>query len=221
MLHTMWSVKGGSGVSVTSSLAATMLARGRGRALVVDLQGDQPAVLGIDEPSGPGVRDWLASTDGSESALDRLLIEVGRGLWLLPSGSATTWPAGRPEQLVAALRRMRCEVVVDAGMLQGPGLVEQPVVTVGRTLAASGRSWLVMRPCYLSIRRAVAARVSADGLIVVVDPGRSIPARDVSRSLRTPVIATINVDPAIARSVDSGQLIRRSRGLDKSLRGVA
>ena len=222
MLHTMWSVKGGSGVSVTAALAATMFARERRRVLVVDLRGDQPAVLGVEEPSGPGVRDWLASTDGSESALDRLLIDLGHGVWLLPSGAAQDWPSERPRQLVAALRRMRCEVVVDAGVLHGPGLGVTPIVTLGRVLAGAGRSWLVVRPCYLTVRRAVAERVVADGLILVQDPGRSLGAREVSRALRTPVVATVSDDPAIARSVDSGQVLRRSpRGLDKSLRGVA
>lgn len=222
MLHTMWSVKGGSGVSVTVAATAATFAREQDRSLVVDLRGDQPAVLGVAEPRGPGVRDWLASADASADALDRLLIDVGQGVWLLPSGTATDWPEDRPAQLVQALARMRCEVVIDAGVIDGPDLADQPLLTLGRVLAASGRSLMVVRSCYLAIRRAVTTGSVADGLVVIVEPGRSVSAREVSSALHTPLVATVMVDPAVARWVDSGQLLRRThRVIGTSVRGVA
>lgn len=222
MLHTMWSVKGGSGVSVTVALSALSLARRDGRALVVDLRGDQPAVLGLAEPARPGVRDWLASTDSSAAALARLIIEVGDGLWLLPAGTAVTWPPHRVAQLVEALSQMQGQVVIDAGLIDGPGVTDHPVVALGHTLAAAGTSLLVMHPCYLALRRAMAAELAADGVVVLVDSGRSVGGDQIARSLRLPVVATIVVDPAVARSVDSGMLVRRShRSVERSLRDIA
>lgn len=58
MLMVWFSVKGGQGcTTVAASLA---LARG-GRATVVDAAGDVPAVLGLREPTGPGLVDLLSS----------------------------------------------------------------------------------------------------------------------------------------------------------------
>ena len=188
MLHTLWSVKGGSGVTLVSAVAAALLARRSGRAVLVDLCGDQPAALGISEPSSPGVCDWLASADGSADALDRLLVQVEPGLWLLPRGRS------------------------EAGVISD----------LGRNLAAAGRSLLVTRPCYLALRRATAAGVKADGVVVVSELGRALSEADVSAVLGLAVVATVDVDPAIARSVDAGLLIRRNhRALERSLRGVA
>lgn len=178
----------------------------------MDLCGDQPAVLGMAEPDSPGVFDWLQSADGSADALDRLLIEVEPGLWLLPRGNAQTWPAQRPDQLAELLKEMACEVVIDAGLISD----------LGQCLASAGRSLLVTRPCYLSLRRATSAAVRADGVVVVAEVGRALSGADVSAVLGLQVVASIDVDPAIARSVDAGLLIRRShRALEHSLRGVA
>ncbi|MEI7887582.1 MAG: hypothetical protein WCJ04_09330 [Actinomycetes bacterium] len=212
MLHTLWSVKGGSGVTLVAAVAAAMCARRSGRAVLVDLCGDQPAALGLAEPRSPGVLDWLASTDGSAEALERLLLPVEPGLWLLPCGTAQSWPEDRPALLAKMLIDMDCEVVIDAGLISD----------VGRSLASAGRSLLVTRPCYLALRRATSARVEADGVIVVADIGRALSGADVAAVLDLSVVASVDVDPAIARAVDAGLLIRRThKALERSLRGVA
>ena len=54
-----WSAKGGSGTTVVSAALALVLSQSR-PALLVDLAGDLPATLGIAEPTGPRVLDWLA-----------------------------------------------------------------------------------------------------------------------------------------------------------------
>ena len=53
-----WSVKGGSGTTV---VAATLALSCPTDSLLVDLDGELPAVLGLPEPAGQGVADWLAS----------------------------------------------------------------------------------------------------------------------------------------------------------------
>ncbi|CAN5479994.1 hypothetical protein BH10ACT3_BH10ACT3_24470 [soil metagenome] len=222
MLHTMWSVKGGSGVTLVTARLARAFAERKGRAVIVDLRGDQPALLGLPEPETPGVCDWLASPDGSSAALSRLLVDVGDGLSLLPRGSATAWTDVQASRLATAFYDLECDVVIDAGVLSGPHLVEDAVVDVGRRLAGSGRSLMVTRPCYLALRRAMSAELSADGVILVREPGRVLGSDDVAAVLRRPVLATVEVDPAIARAVDAGTLMRSTRRtLDRSLRGVA
>ena len=102
-MQTLWSVKGGAGVTVTAVAVALGWVR-RGRAVVlVDLCGDAPAVLGLAEPAGPGVRDWLHTADGSAEALGRLTVPVIDGLSLLPCGRSSAPP---PPVRVAALAEL-------------------------------------------------------------------------------------------------------------------
>ena len=54
------------------------------------------------------------------------------------------------------------------------------------------------------------AQTKATGLIVLAETGRALSSDDVGHALNIPVIATIPVDPAIARSVDAGLLVHRS-----------
>ena len=62
MLTTVWSVKGGAGCTVVSVAIVVMRCAARdGRCVLVDLAGDLPAALGLSEPGGPGVTDWLAA----------------------------------------------------------------------------------------------------------------------------------------------------------------
>ena len=56
----------------------------------------------------------------------------------------------------------------------------------------------------------------------MADTGRALSGADVAAVLGLSVVASIEVDPAIARAVDAGLLIRRThKALERSLRGVA
>src|SRR3954447_24799627 len=59
MLVACWSVKGGSGTTVVSAALALAVAATGHDALLVDMGGDVPAALGVPEPAGPGLADWL------------------------------------------------------------------------------------------------------------------------------------------------------------------
>src|SRR5438105_4604163 len=79
VLVALWSAKGGSGTTVVATALATVLARSSpSGAVVVDLAGDVPTVLGVPEPDRDGVAQWLAA--GPEVAADgpaRLEVPVG------------------------------------------------------------------------------------------------------------------------------------------------
>lgn len=203
MLITLWTVKGGSGVSVVAAgLASVFAAAARGTgdgALLIDLGGDQPALLGVAPTEGPGVSDWLAAPHGDREALRRLEVEVTPSLALLPTGDADAWPPDREVDLTEVLCAEGRAVVVDGGM----GAPPVP------GLADADLSLLVLRPCYLALRRAVVAGVRADGVVLVDEPGRSLDAVDVSRALGMPVLCSVAVDPTVARAVDAGLLATR------------
>lgn len=219
MLRTLWSVKGGSGVTVTAASLASRLSRTGTATVLVDLRGDQPAALGLARPAGPGVLDWLTATDGDADALRRLEVRVTDTLSLLPTGAAGT-PCGtgeageRHDALAEALASRRCHVVVDAGTLPDGIAAAGPA----RALARRGSSLLVTRPCYLALRRAGPHSRDADGVVVLSEPGRALTGEDVALALDARVVAEIPVTDAVARAVDSGLLVRRPiRSLDRAL----
>jgi MinD-like ATPase involved in chromosome partitioning or flagellar assembly len=214
VLIACWSVKGGSGTTVVSAALASVIARTTEREVVLaDLGGDCPAVLGLPEPSGPGIAEWLVAADATATALRRLEVEAAPGVFLLPRGEGAL-PTDGGDRLVAALAADIRPVVVDCGPANAP--LALAVASV------SSLSLLVLRPCYLALRRALAAPLRPSGVILVVERNRSLSRRDVEDVLGVPVRAQIAWDPQVARAVDAGLLSTRlPRGLDRALRAAA
>ena len=214
MLVTCWSVKGGSGTTVIAAAVSLLLARRLpGEVVLVDVGGDAPAALGLADLGGPGVLDWLAAPGLEPSALGRLEVDAGAGLRLLPRGSASCAVAeGGAERLIEALGE-RSAVVVDAG----------PASPLAFELAASATvSLLVLRPCYLALRRALAAPVRPSAVVVIEEPKRSLDPTDIEDVLGVPVRAVVPWDASIARCVDAGLLAARLPGaLASALRRAA
>jgi hypothetical protein len=185
------SVKGGSGTTVTSAALGLLLAtRYRGGGFIVDLNGDLPAALGLVEPSTDSPHDVNAS------------------LQLLPrSGTRSTVPhVVNWAALANEVAQLNAPVVVDAGTLN-----------VGRELLdVATTSLLIIRPCYLALRRASHVMYRddfrADGVVVVKEEGRALTPKDVSAVLRLPVRGIVDIDPAVARAVDAGLLSNRIPG---------
>jgi hypothetical protein len=219
VLVTCWSVKGGAGTTVVAAALATSLARhhaASGGALVADLAGDLPAAFGLPDPRDPGLTGWTrTSSEVAGDALARLELAVGAHLALLPRGSGAPGSTDRHSVLAGLLAADPRPVVVDAGVV-GPGSPAVPVV------AEATRSLLVTRACYLGLRRALDAPVRPSGVVLVVEPGRSLGLDDVEHIVGAPVVAQVPVDPSVARAVDAGLLAHRlPRSLHRSLRRVA
>jgi len=217
VLLSLWSPKGGSGTSVVAAACAIVLAADRG-ARLVDLDGDQAAVLGL-APSGHGsrgrgpngiheprgVRDWLAvAPEAPPDALGRLAIEAAPGLVLLPPGTAERAAlAESGAALGVALRAAGGVVVADCG--RADDAASRALVEV------SDFSVIVIRPCYLALRRAAADELvrTASGVVIVEEAGRALGAREVADVLGVPVLASVPVRAAVARVVDAGVLVAR------------
>jgi MinD-like ATPase involved in chromosome partitioning or flagellar assembly len=220
VLIACWSVKGGVGTTVVASALAVAAARSQpDGALLVDLDGDAGLVCGVtgaaDLASRAGVLDWLSSGPAVPSdALARLEVEAGPGLALLPRGSAqgTALVADRAEALARELSGASRTVVVDCGLAT-------EVWSAAAVLAgAANRSLLVLRNCYLTVRRALDVPLSASGVVVVEEPGRFLGAGDVEVALQLPVVARIPFDPAVGRAADAGILKSRfPRPLERAL----
>lgn len=198
MITLCWAAKGGSGTTV---VAATLGLAATAPTLLVDLAGELPIALGLPEPDGPGVGEWLDS-DAPAQRLGGLEIEVRPHLRLLPAGRVAVGPGARWSELADQFRGESRHIVIDAGT--GP-----PIPIVHR---CADRTWLVTRPCYLSLRAAVRHPSRPSGIVLVEEPGRSLRSVDVELAMGAPVVATILLDPAIARAVDAGLLTTRLPG---------
>lgn len=205
MLVCFWSPKGGSGTSVVTAAAGVLLARAA-PARIADLIGDQPAVLALGREPELGVRDWMrAGPETPSDALERVEVGVARDLTLLPAGSAALDDLA-PEAgaaLAVALGDDPRPTVCDAGRLDHPVL--------GALAEVADASVVVVRACYLALRRAVRhpSIELALGAVLVDEHGRALGARDVEDVLGVPVLATIEARGTVARAVDAGVLTSR------------
>jgi hypothetical protein len=210
-----WSVKGGCGTSVVAAGIGVLLARqpATPEVLLADLGGDLPAVLGLASTLGPGIADWLAAGDEvGLDALRRLEREVPGHptMRLLPRGSVEPAPArGIGDRLVLALTD---------GMPAGVEGARPVVVDCGRAdesaagfaiASAASVSLLVLRPCYVALRRAIECALRPTSVVLVDEPGRALGPADVEAALGVPVRAVIPWRADIARAVDAGLLTSR------------
>lgn len=213
MLVACWSSKGGSGTTVVA--AALGLAHAADGALLADLAGDLPVVLGLPEgEEGPGLAGWLgAGPDVPADALSRLERQVAPGVGLLDRGDGPLETA-RAEVLATLLAADGRLVVADCGTA--------PSGAALAVAASADRSVLVTRPCFVSLHRARRAPLRPSAVVLLAEPNRSLGRRDVEVHVGAPVVAVVETDPAVARAVDAGLLHTRvPRGLARELRDVA
>ena len=200
-----WSVKGGSGTTVVAAALALVLAqRHESGARLIDMSGDTPSALGMSEPASEGIAEWLSAADhpGVE-ALNNLMLPVTAHLGVIPRGHNVIVPSlvnlDRLRDLAEVIAQSTMPTVVDAGS----GLAAIPIIE------HATRSLLIIRPCYLALRRASLLTTKPHGIIVIAEPGRALGVHDVESVVGAPVLAEIPFDPAIARAVDAGLLAGR------------
>ncbi len=209
MLLALWSPKGGSGTSVLAAACAVALARAPipGGCRLADLDGDQPAIFGLPKDPPTGLADWIGlAPHVPTDALDRLATEVAPGIVLLPRGDAIAAQGAAADAgaaLAVALRDAPVPTVADVGLadaLWARGVVE-----------VADHSVVVVRGCYLALRRAVQSPLleAAAGVVLVEEPGRSLGAREVTDVLGRPLLARIPLRASTARSVDAGVFASR------------
>jgi len=195
-----WSLKGGSGTTVVSAaLALTLAQRNTATVRIVDLAGDIPSALGIAEPSGEGVMNWLQQ---QHVPIQSLQIPVTARVSLIPRGNDSllhhNLTAEHCNSLATELDTSNELTVVDAGSGHIPQLINNATTSL-----------LVIRPCYLALRKAAHLSVKPHGIVLINEPGRSLGKRDVESVVGAPVLVELPLDPTIARCVDAGLLASR------------
>lgn len=195
MITLCWAAKGGSGTTVVTAAMAIATTE---PTLLIDLDGDHPTVLGLPDPDGPGVHDWLRS-DAEPGRLAGLEIPVNHHISLLPAGRIATADPDRWAAFARWLCNEKRRVIIDAGSHAPPPAVYD----------VADQALLVTRPCYLALRAAVRQAARPTGVVLIEEPGRSLRRGDIEASLGAPVVASSLLDPAVARAVDAGLLVAR------------
>jgi len=203
VLVALWSPKGGSGTSVLAAACAAVLAR-HGGVRLADLGGDQPAIFGLGTDPDTGLADWLATgPEAPIDALDRLTVAAAPGIALIPRGNgpgplAPVAEAEAGAALAVALRDGPVPCVVDAAGVSTPAA--RAVVEVADV------SVVVLRGCYLSLRRAVQSPLlgRTAGIAFVEEAGRSLGAAELRDVLDLPVLARVPVRANVARASTQG-----------------
>lgn len=197
------SPKGGNCTTVTAAAHAVLTAATHGNTLLIDLCGDIAATLGLPEPTGPGVNDWLGEDRSADAeALVLLGTTVTENLLFVHRGSR--FVAGEPRwtEFAAACSSLGARVVIDAGT----SFVHPELRRSFDTVA------MVTRPCYLSLRRATVLE-RPTGVYVMREPDRALTTNDVAHVLGVPVLAEVPHTAAISRAVDAGLLGSRAAQL--------
>lgn len=198
---TCWAAKGGSGTTV---VAAGLALATDHPSVIVDLAGDQAAVLGLPEPLGQGLSEWFAS-DAAPSSIVDLAVDVDASTVSVHRGASPIRPdADRWGDLATWMATDPRLFVIDAGTTSRP-----PPALLADGCGDDGAvtDVLVTRPCYLSLRRASAAPVHPSGVVLVNDGSHALGRADVARSVGAPVVAELRFDPAVSRAVDAGLLV--------------
>jgi MinD superfamily P-loop ATPase len=189
--------------------------------LLIDLAGDCPSAMGLPEPTGPGLTEWFAA--GAEvpaDALGRIEHQVSEHVALLATGRGSVEGVDRAQSLLEILATEERDVVLDLGRIVGATGTMSEVAAALATGAE--QSLLVTRPCFLSLRRALASPVRPTGIVLVTEEGRALGRREVEDIIGVPVVAEVPIESSVARAVDAGTLsMRMPRGLERSLRHAA
>jgi hypothetical protein len=209
VLLALWSPKGGSGTSVFAAACALVLARDAAGARLADLAGDQPAIFGLAADPETGLAEWLAAgPEAPVEALERLAHPAAPGVVLLPRGEAarplSPVPAAEAgAALAVALRDGPVPTIVDAG--DGVAAAPRALVEIADV------SIVVVRGCYLALRRAVHSPLlsRAAGAVLIEEQGRSLGTAELRDVLDVPVLARVPVKAPISRAVDAGVLAAR------------
>lgn len=206
-----WSVRGGTGVSV---VAAAIAQAAGPDALLVDLDGDQPMLLGIPEPDGPGLAEWAAAPEAPLDALARLEVPAAGATSLLPRGQGPIDPV-RGAVLLGVLAATDRPVVVDAGRVHADPVREE-------FARAAERSLVVCPACPLALRHHGALDPAPTAAIAVRGPRRTVRWQEIAARVQVPVLAEVQLDPAVAAAVDAGLRVRAfPRSLLRALEGIA
>jgi hypothetical protein len=197
------SPKGGNCTTVTAAAYALLMAARGTPTVLIDLCGDIPAAVGMAEPTTPGINDWLSESSPLDAqALVTMGTPLKDGLVVVHRGSSFVEGQPRWSDLAHAISSSPINIIIDAGISFIPDELRTAVSHIT----------MVVKPCYLSLRRASRMQRPSQ-LFVVCEESRALTVKDVGHVLGMPVTLEIPYTSAISRAVDAGMLPSRAEQL--------
>lgn len=220
-----WSAKGGVGVSTIAALSSIGLSSAVTRdapVFIVDLVGDLAAVFGVETKSDVGVAEWSRSSEPTVAALSRIATPVAQNLSFIARGRGNFGLP--PAQLVASVASLAGSIggqeadsfgvaVLDAGSFDQSLLAAKCNCADHQyrfeVLEHVDADILITRNCYLALRNAKFLGRKPAGVILASERSKALGAGDVEVVVGADVIAEIEIDSRISRSVDAGLICAR------------
>ena len=213
MIHAFWSLKGGVGATTTATATAVLRARAGHKVLLVDTQGDLPHAVGLADAEPKGMAEWLSSS--SSASLSQFEYPAASDLHLLPLGFSPLEPdPAKLAQLVEQLAQDPRDVIVDCGCLWRHELFNSdfPAEPSGQfklahsLLAGAQSSLLVVRSCFLGLRRLDYSPWQPSAAILILEAGRALGHKEVATLAKCTVATQLELDVRVGRAVDAGLL---------------
>ena len=218
MLISVFSPKGGSGVSVTSGVLAKALSIYQTTLLIECGSGDLEAMLALEVDANYGFFDWLVSENARIETLLKISTKFSSNLALVPWDSSQQVQGNEiydREQRFQS-NTFDCNSVVDSlSSFEGHCVVD---CSKGETelqkkiIEGSDVVMLVLRQCYLGLFRATQHELisNVDAVLVVKEPGRTISCEQITRTLNCSILLEVDARRDFARAIDAGVLWSRT-----------
>lgn len=224
MLCGLYSLRRGIGLSVVSALVARSLGR-RCPVLLVDAAGGALAPWGVEEPP-VGIRHIVAAgADAEADVVQRVAVSLSDQVDFLGHGSTQPAPSGSAQScapVVTALRADGRTVLVDVGVELGGTSSDEWDHLRSHLRQRCDRTILVSRLGREDLELVHRGADRPSAVVAVRERGRGCRPRDLADLVGAPLLTTVEVDPALGRSIDCRTFPRvDSRAADRSAAAVA
>lgn len=219
MLITVFSPKGGSGTTTCAALIAKSFSQQFSipTVLIDAYDGDVETVVGVDSESEYGFIQWTEAKDPTANNLARIATSISDNFSFVSYSSVKNDKYNAPApsqsiqeknqkaaQLVEALSNNESNYVIDIGTNVNE--------STNAIIEASDIVVMVIKGCYISLNRASSHPYSssADSVIVLSEPGRTITSKQICDVLRIKCVIEIEARRDFAKCIDAGILIFRT-----------
>ncbi len=219
VLISLFSPKGGVGVSTCSALFAKALSKYHSTLLIEATSGDLDAIVATDTSANYSFFDWVVSDNPSIESLKKISIGFDEKLSVVVGDTSKNPITDEYHQRqVEFLQNTQFDyghIVEELSSYEGHCVVDcsnAESMLTKEIIRASDLVVMVLRQCYLGLHKASKSNVinDVDVTVVVKESGRSISASQISQTLNCNILIEIDARSDFARSIDSGTLWSRT-----------
>ena len=219
MLISVFSPKGGVGVTTCAALFAKALSKDHSTMLVETCKGDLEAMLALENIANYGFLDWAVSENPRVETLEKISNFFDNQLSLvvgeIPKKSKSDEYNEHQTEFIQNSDFNFSPIVASLASVEGHCVVDCSNGTTRlqrKIIEASDVVVMVLRQCYTGLYRATQSELidQVDAVLVVQESGRSISSNQIAQTLSCGVLLEIEARRDFARAIDSGTLWSRT-----------